>query len=185
MKVITEDELIALIHPRLGFLDGVCLTGGEPTIHRGFPAFLARLKSIGSLVKLDTNGSHPKRLGHVIGRRLVDYVAMDIKVPLGRYQQAVGYRITREEILESIRLIRRSGIDYEFRTTVVPGFVDGNDLEEIAKTIAGSKRYVLQSFRRGSTLSEECADLEPYTETEMRDFRDRVAPYFGETLLRL
>jgi len=185
MKGITEDEVIALLHPRMGFLDGVCVTGGEPTIHRGLPAFLARLKSIGSLVKLDTNGSNPKMLGHVIGKKLVDYVAMDVKVPLDRYQQAVGYRITRDVILDSIRLIRRSKVDYEFRTTVVPGFVDGNDLEEIAKTLAGSKRYVLQSFRRGHTLSDECADLEPYSDIEMNGFRDRVAPYFGEALLRL
>ena len=125
MPKVTEDEVIAFLHPRLGFLDGVCLTGGESTIHRELPAFLERLKSIGCFVKLDTNGSHPRRLGHVIGRRLVDYVAMDVKVPLKRYIKAVGYRITAEELLDSIQLIRRSGADYEFRTTVVPGIVDG------------------------------------------------------------
>jgi pyruvate formate lyase activating enzyme len=185
MQKISEDEVIAFLHPRLGFLDGVCLTGGELTIHRELPAFLERLKSIGSLVKLDTNGSHPKRLGHVLGRKFVDYVAMDIKVPLKRYTQAVGYRITPEELLDSIQLIRRSGVDYEFRTTAVPGFVDGNDLEEIAKTLVGSKRYVLQSFKPRETLSKVCSELEPYSLTEMRQFVDRVSPYFAEVFLRV
>ena len=185
MPKVTEDEVIAFLHPRLGFLDGVCLTGGEPTIHRELPSFLERLKSIGSLVKLDTNGSHTRRLGHVIGRKLVDYVAMDVKVPLKRYVEAVGYRITAEELLDSIQLIRRSGADYEFRTTVVPGIVDGRDLLEIAGTLAGSKRYVLQGFKPGSTLSKECSLVEPYSDMEMRQFLDLVSPYFAEVILRI
>ena len=185
MPKITEDEVIAFLHPRLGFLDGVCLTGGEPTVHRELPAFLERLKSIGSLVKLDTNGSHSRRLGHVLGRKFVDYVAMDVKVPLKRYTEAIGYKITPGELLESIQLIRRSGADYEFRTTVVPGVVDGNDLEEIAKTLAGSKRYVLQGFKPGATLSPECKDVEPYSVAEMRQFVDRVSPYIADVVLRI
>lgn len=185
MPKVTEDEVIAFLHPRLGFLDGVCLTGGEPTIHRELPSFLERLKSIGSLVKLDTNGSHTRRLGHVIGRKLVDYVAMDVKVPLKRYVETVGYRITTEELLDSIQLIRRSGADYEFRTTAVPGIVDGRDLLEIAGTLAGSKRYVLQRFKPGSTLSKECSFVEPYSDTEMRQFVDLVSPYFAEVILRI
>jgi len=185
MPRVSEDEAIAFLHPRLGFLDGACLTGGEPIIHRELPAFLERLKSIGSLVKLDTNGSHPGRLGHVLGRRLVDYVAMDVKVPLGRYQETVGYRISREELLGSIQLIRRSGVDYEFRTTVVPGIIDGDDLEEIAKTLMGSKRYVLQGFKPGKTISPACEHIEAYTLTEMRQFADRVSPYIGDVTLRI
>jgi pyruvate formate lyase activating enzyme len=185
MPKISEDQVIAFLHPRLGFLDGVCLTGGEPTIHRGLPAFLERLKSIGSYVKLDTNGSNPRRLGHVLGRKFVNYVAMDVKVPLKRYTEAVGYRISPDELLDSIQLIRRSGVDYEFRTTVVPGFVDGDDLEEIVKTIAGSKRYVLQGFKPGGTLSKEFGDVEPYSLVEMRQFVDRVSPYFSEVVLRV
>jgi pyruvate formate lyase activating enzyme len=185
MPKISEDEVIAFLHPRLSFLDGVCLTGGEPTIHRELPAFLERLKSIGSLVKLDTNGSHPKRLGHVLGRKLVDYVAMDVKAPLRRYPETVGIRITPGELLDSTQLIRRSGIDYEFRTTVAPGIVDGDDLEEIAKMLTGSKRYVLQGFKPGETLSQDYRDVEPYSGVEMRQFVDRVAPYIAEVRLRM
>ena len=185
MPKISEDEVIAFLHPRLGFLDGVCVTGGEPTIHRELPAFLERLKSIGSLVKLDTNGSHPKRLAHVLGRKFVDYVAMDIKMPLKRYKETIGYSITPSELLDSIQLIRRSGVDYEFRTTVVPGLVDEDDLVEIANTLRGSKRYVLQGFKPGSTLSKTCADTEPYNVEVMRQFRDLVAPYVGEARLRI
>ena len=185
MPKISEDEVIAFLHPRLGFLDGVCITGGEPTIHRDLPAFLGRLKSIGSLVKLDTNGSHPGRLAHVLGRKLVDYVAMDVKFPLKDYQEKVGYRITPEELLDSIQLIRRSGVDYEFRTTVVPGLIGESELLNIAETIRGSKRYVIQGFKAGSTISKECGDITPYSFLEMEGFRDLVAPYVGEARLRI
>ncbi len=184
MPKVTEDEVIAFLHPRLGFLDGVCLTGGEPTVHRELPAFLGRLKSIGSLVKLDTNGSHPGRLAHALGKKLVDYVAMDVKFPLKKYQEKVGYRITPEELLDSIQLIRRSGVDYEFRTTVVPGLLDEKDLLEIAETLRGSKKYVLQGFKPGSTLSKECGEVTPYSLSEMQRFRDLVAPYVGDARLR-
>jgi pyruvate formate lyase activating enzyme len=185
MPKMPEDKIIEFLHPRLGFLDGVCVTGGEPTIHRELPKFLGRLKSIGSLVKLDTNGSRPKALAYVMEKGLVNYIALDVKVPLGRYEETVRYRVKPEGLKETIKLIRRSGVDHEFRTTVVPGLLDGDDLEEIAMTLAGSKRYVLQQFRPGKTLCPDFKDVKPYSEAEMRQFRDRVAPYFAETKLRL
>jgi pyruvate formate lyase activating enzyme len=185
MPKIPEDKIIEFLHPRLGFLDGVCVTGGEPTIHRELPKFLGRLKSIGSLVKLDTNGSRPKALAYVMEKGLVNYIALDVKVPLDRYEETVRYRVKPEGLKETIKLIRRSGVDHEFRTTVVPGLLDGDDLEEIAMTLAGSKRYVLQQFRPGKTLCPDFKDVKPYSEAEMRQFRDRVAPYFAETGLRL
>jgi pyruvate formate lyase activating enzyme len=185
MPKVPEDKIIEFLHPRLGFLDGVCVTGGEPTIHRELPKFLGRLKSIGSLVKLDTNGSRPKALAYVMEKGLVNYIALDVKVPLDRYEETVRYRVKPEGLKETIKLIRRSGVDHEFRTTVVPGLLDGDDLEEIAMTLAGSKRYVLQQFRPGKTLCPDFKDVKPYSEAEMRQFRDRVAPYFAETKLRL
>ena len=185
MPKMPEDKIIEFLHPRLGFLDGVCVTGGEPTIHRELPKFLGRLKSIGSLVKLDTNGSRPKALAYVMEKGLVNYIALDVKVPLSRYEETVRYRVKPEGLKETIKLIRRSGVDHEFRTTVVPGLLDGDDLEEIAMTLAGSKRYVLQQFRPGKTLCPDFKDVKPYSEAEMRQFRDRVAPYFAETGLRL
>jgi len=185
MPKMPEDKIIEFLHPRLGFLDGVCVTGGEPTIHRELPKFLGRLKSIGSLVKLDTNGSRPKALAYVMEKGLVNYIALDVKVPLDRYEETVRYRVKPEGLKETIKLIRRSGVDHEFRTTVVPGLLDGDDLEEIAMTLAGSKRYVLQQFRPGKTLCPDFKDVKPYSEAEMRQFRDRVAPYFAETKLRL
>jgi pyruvate formate lyase activating enzyme len=184
MNKMTEDQVIEFLHPRIGFLDGVCITGGEPTIHNELPAFLVRLKSIGALVKLDTNGSHPGRLKHYIERQLVDYVALDIKVPLNRYQKTVNYKITPEVIMNSVKLIRRSNVDYEFRTTMVPGILDEGDVLEIARMLSGSKRYVLQGFKQGETLSLECRDVEPFSESEMLQFQSLVAPYFGEVKLK-
>jgi pyruvate formate lyase activating enzyme len=109
---------------------------------------------------------------------------MDIKLPLKKYQETVGYSISVSELLDSIQSIRRSGVDYEFRTTVVPGLVDEKDLLEIANTLRGSKRYVLQGFKPGSTLSKACAATEPYSVETMKQFRDLVAPYVGEAKLR-
>ena len=118
-------------------------------------------------------------------KRLVDYVAMDVKAPLRRYPEVARFKVDIDAVKESIRLLRRSGVDHEFRTTVVPGLLDGDDLKEIARTLSGSKRYVLQQFKSGRTLCPEYADAEPYSAAELKAFRDRVAPYFGECKLRL
>jgi len=116
---------------------------------------------------------------------VVDYIAMDVKAPLRRYPEVVRFKVDIDTLRQSIKLLRRGGVDYEFRTTVVPGLLDGDDLEEIARTLAGSKRYVLQQFKPGRTLCPEYAEIKPYSAAELKAFRDRVAPYFGECGLRL
>ncbi|MBM3291822.1 anaerobic ribonucleoside-triphosphate reductase activating protein [Candidatus Bathyarchaeota archaeon] len=185
MKKILVDEIIKVIHPRIGFLDGVTVTGGEPTIHRALPTLLARLKSIGALTKIDTNGSHPNILKILIKNNLINYVAMDIKAPFERYQELVQYKIDSNTILDSIQTIRRGHIDYEFRTTVVPNIINEKDLQAIAIMLAGSKKMVLQKFRPRDTLSEECSKLVPYSDNEMHQFKELVSPYFAEVKVRL
>jgi pyruvate formate lyase activating enzyme len=185
MEKIPEQEFIELVRGRLGFLDSVCVTGGEPTIHKMLPGFLRRVKEIGALVKLDTNGSRPRMLRTLLDRGLLDYIAMDVKAPLDRYAEVARYRVKGETIARSIQMVRRSGVDHEFRTTVVPGILDGDGLEEIARTLAGSKRYFLQQFRPGRTLCPEFQDVAPYSLEELEGFRDRVAPYFAECRVRL
>jgi len=185
LEAIPERAVLNLLYRRRGFLDGLCVGGGEPTLHKSLPEFLFKVKAVGVLVKLDTNGSRPRMLEKLMEENLVDYVAMDVKAPLRRYADVVRFKVDVEAVRRSIRLLRRGGVDHEFRTTVVPGLLDGDDLEEIARTLIGSKRYVLQQFKPGRTLSPECADVKPYSAAELRAFRDRVAPYFGECKLRL
>lgn len=185
MPKLTEDKVIEILHPRIGFLDGVCVTGGEPLIHREMLNFLGRLKSIGAKVKMETNGSHPRRLRIMLLRRYIDYVAMDVKVQPKRYPELVQYKVMPEEIEDSIQLIRRSKADYEFRTTMVPGIVTEKDMLEIVHMLAGSKRYALRQFKPGKTISKECDKIQPYSDNEMKTFRDLAAPYFAETRLDL
>jgi pyruvate formate lyase activating enzyme len=180
-----EREVLDLLHERRGFLDGLCVGGGEPTLHRALPEFLYKVKSLNISVKIDTNGSRPRMLRKLMDERLVDYVAMDVKAPLRRYPEVVRFKVDIDDVRRSIKLLRRGSIDHEFRTTVVPGLLDGDDLEEIAHVLSGSKRYVLQQFKPGRTLCQEYAEVEPYGEVELRAFREKVAPYFGECKLRL
>jgi pyruvate formate lyase activating enzyme len=185
MELIPEGEVLRHLYRVRGYLDGLCLGGGEPTLHNGLLSFVYRVKSLGCLVKLDTNGSRPKRIRKLMEERVVDYVAMDVKAPLERYQEVVRFKVDVDAVRQSIRLLRRGSIDYEFRTTVVPGLIDGDDLEEIAKFLIGSKRFVIQQFKPGRTLCPEFGDVKPYSEGEIREFRDRVAPYFHQCTLRL
>lgn len=185
MATIPEWEVLNLLFERRRFLDGLCIGGGEPTLHNGLLAFIYKVKSLGYLVKLDTNGSRPKRLMKLMDEKIVDYIAMDMKAPLNRYREVVRSKVDVKAVERSIKLLRRGSVDHEFRTTVVPRLLDGDDLDEIAQTLAGSKRYVVQQFKPGKTLCPQFADVEPYGEGELMEFRDRVAPYFGECTLRL
>lgn len=185
LPTIPERDILELLRERRGFLDGLCVGGGEPTIHRELPRFLLRVKSLGLLVKLDTNGSRPKMLEELLKRRLVEYVAMDIKAPLRRYHEVVGREIPLSAINKSISLLRRGSVDYEFRTTAVPGLVSENDLLEIAEFLRGSKRYVIQQFRPVKTLDPSFKGVKPYSRKGLQRFCERVSPYFGECKIRL
>jgi pyruvate formate lyase activating enzyme len=182
---ISEEEVLELLKVRRGFIDGVCIGGGEPTLHGALPAFTRRAKLLGLKVKLDTNGSRPRMLRRLLEDELLDYVAMDVKAPLGRYREVVGAKVDVEAIRESIRILRRGRVDHEFRTTIVPGVLTEEDVREIARTLTGSKRYVLQQFRPGKTLDPRLRDVEPYPEEALLRLRDEVAHYFSECKVRL
>jgi pyruvate formate lyase activating enzyme len=184
LPTISEREILSLLMEKRGFLDGICVGGGEPTIHRELPQFLYKVKSLGFLVKLDTNGSRPWMLEDLLTRNLVDYVAMDVKVPLRRYKEAVGREIPLSTMDRSIKLLRRGRVDYEFRTTVVPGIVSESDLIEIADFLKGSKRYVIQRFRPVDTLTPSFMEVKPYSKEELQRFREQIFHYFGECKIR-
>ena len=184
LRTIPEKGILEFLSERRGFLDGICVGGGEPTIHGELPAFLSKVKGLKFLVKLDTNGSRPKMLRKLIDEKLVDYIAMDVKAPLRKYGETVRADVNINEIKESVELIKASGIDYEFRITAVPGLTDEEDLMEIAQMLASSKRFVIQQFRPGRTLDEAFKGITPYPLERLDEFRRRITPFFKECKLR-
>lgn len=144
---IKEGVFFDFLKSRKNLLDGVVVTGGEPTIHSDLSGFLKKIKKLGFLVKLDTNGTHPEVLRDLIDAGLVDYIAMDIKTSLNkkRYSQVIGVVANIKNIKQSIEIIKNSGLDHEFRTTAVPFFHTLKDIINIVKFVAPSK-YFLQNF---------------------------------------
>ncbi len=140
------------LETRRGFVDGVVVSGGEPTLQPDLVPFLGQISALGLAVKLDTNGTRPDVLSDCLERQIVDYVAMDIKSSIGKYEAAAGVPVDRKRLQRSIRVLLCSHIDYEFRTTVVPSLVGTSDVQAILKLIAGARRYYLQSFRPGWTV---------------------------------
>lgn len=142
----TEEEVLSYLKKRAGLLDGVCVSGGEPTLQEGLDAFLRQVKALGYQVKLDTNGSRPEALRALLRQGLVDYVAMDVKSSPEEYAHACGVPVDLEKVNESIDLLLSGCVDYEFRTTVVAGLHTPQIIEQTARRIAGAKRYFLQAF---------------------------------------
>ena len=145
LRLTGVEEVLRVLEERRGFLDGVVITGGEPTLQSGLRGFIREVGRLGLLVKLDTNGSRPEVLEDLLAAGLVDYVAMDVKAPPARYSELAGVPADLSAIERSIRLVRERAPDYEFRTTVAPGLV-AEDIREIAALLAGSRRWFLQPF---------------------------------------
>ncbi len=167
------------------FLDGIVVTGGEPTVHADLPKLLSRLKALGAKVKLDTNGTNPDMLRDVIGSGLVDYVAMDIKAPLDeKYDDLAGVRVPIDRIKRSIEVLRGSGVDHEFRTTVVPILLAPTDVERIAAYIGGASKYAIQQFRPGDTLDANLAMVKPYPRGAILAMAENAKRYVRKVVVR-
>lgn len=163
----TEEDILDFLKKRKNILSGVCITGGEPTIQQDLPDFIQQIKELGLSVKLDTNGSHPHMLEELIGKKQIDYVAMDIKNTPGKYQATTGLMGERtiaetsgntfpvKAVQQSVELLKNSAIPYEFRTTVVKEFHTLQELQEICMWIAGSPAYYLQQFEDSGQLIAE------------------------------
>lgn len=170
-KIADEDEILKFLDMRKGKLDGVVVTGGEPCIQKDLPDFLAKIKSKGFSVKLDTNGSKFDMLENVVLKGLIDYIAMDIKAPLLKYKKIIDTDYDISEIQNSIDLIMSCGIDYEFRTTVTEALLTVDDFDEIGATVEGAKKYFLQNFVYSKILDETFKDAKPFTHADL----ERVA----------
>ncbi len=150
------DKFFDFLETRKGKLDGICITGGEPTLQSDLAEFIKKIKQLGFAVKLDSNGTRPEVLQKLLKNSLVDYVAMDIKASPENYARVCGVEANLEKIKKSVELIRDLADDYEFRTTVVPGLHSEEEFKEIADWLSGSRRYVLQAFQdQGKILDPE------------------------------
>jgi pyruvate formate lyase activating enzyme len=181
---IPEKEILDFLSTRKGLLDGIAITGGEPTIHKELPEFIKKIKDLGFLVMLETNGTNPEMLKELIDNKLVDYIAMDIKAPLEKYDDIAGVKVNKKDIQDSIDIIRNSGIDYEFRTTVVPKHFNENDAVAIGKWLKGSKRYILQQFRPEKTLDEDYRKMESYPPEKLKELAEIMKLYFDSVKIR-
>lgn len=179
-----EEEILSYLNKRRGILDGVCISGGEPLIHcDSVFALMKKIKDLGFLIKLDTNGYLPNKLKFAIDNGLVDYVAMDIKNSPDKYPQTAGIDIVdMEKIKSSIEIIMSSSIDYEFRTTVTKELHTPEDFVEIGKLIRGAKRYYIQNFvDSGGIISEGSSPLENQGLTALLE---AISPYVPGALIR-
>ena len=176
---LDEGEILERLGARAGFLDGVVISGGEPTIHPRLPAFIERIKRLGLLVKLDTNGSRPDTLRDLLEARSLDFVAMDVKGPLDRYDEIVGVDADPATIDSAIRLVVERAPDYELRTTVVPT-LDRGDVLRIAERIAGAKCYWLQAYRvpKSGLLDPTWEAKDALSKDDLDGLWDEIRPAF-------
>ncbi|MBQ6116326.1 MAG: anaerobic ribonucleoside-triphosphate reductase activating protein [Oscillospiraceae bacterium] len=181
--IMDEDELLAFLRKRTGLLDGVAFTGGEPCLHADLPELLGRIRALGFAAKLDTNGFHPDLLRQILAEGLVDYVAMDVKNSPAKYAATCGLpSLDLTPIRESIALLKSSGADYEFRTTVVAELHQAEDFEEIGQMIRGARRYFLQRFTDRDSVPFE--GFHAPAKEDMLRYAEIARRYVADTSLR-
>lgn len=178
-SVISPEEIALFLEERKKYIDGVCISGGEPTLQRNLPQWVESIKEKGFLVKLDTNGSNPKMLRELIDKNLLDYIAMDIKAPWHKYEKVAGVPVNIKGIRKSVEIIRnREDFDYEFRTTVCKELLSIKDILEMGKSLQGSKRYILQNFRDTKTVLGGHGQFTPYKKETLEEVRQELKGYF-------
>lgn len=180
LPTFTMDYFISYLDSRKGWLEGICVTGGEPLLHDDLEALLVPIKDRDLLVKIDTNGSFPSRLEKLIQKKLVDHIAMDVKAPLERYKEVTESNVKEEDIARSIDIIKNSGLEYIFRTTVVPDLVGPEDIRKISQMINGVKIFQLQQFVPQNTIDHRYLKKKPYSREEVQAIAKSVEHYFTE-----
>lgn len=175
---IDEKIILEFLDSRKGMLDGIVITGGEPSMHgENLISFMKEVKRCGFLVKLDSNGVNPGFLEKVFAEKLVDFIAMDIKSPLVKYTETVGRPVNIDAIKKSIEIIKKSGIEYEFRTTIVKSMLSVEDLEQIGKEIKGANTYYLQKFIPSKILNPQFLKKVTYSDEEFLLIKKMMEKY--------
>ena len=181
---LKEDEILSFLDRRKGKLDAVTITGGEPLLQPDLSTFLSAVKRLEYLVKLDTNGSFPSKLEKIIQSKSVDYIAMDIKTSLDKYNQVIKSKIEKRKILDSIRLIMDSGLDYEFRTTIIKDLFEKDDFSKIGQLIKNARLYILQRFIPSKTLVDQSLDMQSCTDEELDCFKEIMEGFVQRCIVR-
>lgn len=177
---ISEADLFDFLKVRIGKLDAVVISGGEPTLHKDLPAFIKKIRNLGFLVKLDTNGTNPEMLEKLIKDGLLDYIAMDLKSSPRRYAKATAVKPDLSKIKKSIKIIMEAGLPYEFRTTVVPGLVDIEDIDSMADMIDGADKWFLQQFNsKVDLIDPELKGVTPHSQEVLQEMQK-----LGSTMVR-
>ena len=183
---LKEERIYDFLEKRKGFLDGVVISGGEPTLHRDLSTLCRNIRKMGYPIKLDTNGSRPEVVERLIQDRSVDYIAMDIKTDPSAYPREISCNEDTTNILESIALVMAADISYDFRTTCVKPFVDRPIVDKISHAIQGAACYVLQQFKNENVLSPEYFRNPPchYSRSDLKEFQTIAAPWVETCIVR-
>ena len=175
---IKEKEFFLFLKEKIGLIQGVVICGGEPTLFKELVSFLKKIKKMGFLVKLDTNGSNPKVIKDLIDKKLIDYVAMDVKLPKEKYSLVFHDKTKVKDIEDSINLLNSGLVDYEFRTTIVPTIHKEEDIIQIAHWIRPAKKYFLQNFRAEKTIDPSFEEIKPYPAEFLLEIQKKISPLF-------
>ena len=181
---IDTEQVISFLKKREGILEGVCITGGEPCFQDGIEEFIQEVRSMGFLVKLDTNGSFPEKLSSLLEKKLLDYVAMDIKTSKENYLRVCGIKNERllQNVIESVEILKKSSVEHEFRTTTAKELQTSDDFERIGEWLKGEKSYFIQQYRADGDLIGE--ELTPYEKEELLTFADIMRRYVTNVDIR-
>lgn len=174
------DYFLSFLDSRKGWLEGICISGGEPLLHDDLETLLILIKDRNLLVKIDINGSFPSRLEDLIQKKLVDHIAMDVKAPLARYQEVTRATVNEEDIVRSVDIIKNSDLGYVFRTTLVPGLVGPEDIKKICQVLEGANIFQLQQFVPLNTLDSQYLQKKPYRREKVQGLAKIAEPYFSE-----
>ena len=181
---IAEGEIFDFLERRKKYLEAIVITGGEPCLQNDLIDFIRRVKDMGYLVKLETNGSFPDVISQIIEKGIVDFISMDVKGPPNKYGIIAGVKVDISKIKESIDLIISSGIDSEFQTTVVKSMFEKEDFEKIGSLIKGAKIYTLQKFVPSKTLNPEFLQEKTYSDEELEEIKKIMERYVSKCMVR-
>jgi pyruvate formate lyase activating enzyme len=178
-KAISEKEVLSFLEKRKNMLDAIVISGGEPLLQKDITSFCRKVKKLGYLIKIDTNGMFPEKLQELFDKKLIDYIAMDVKAPKNKYNMLSGKKVELKKIQKSIDIIKNSGVSYEFKTTFVPGFLTKKDIKEIGRWLEGSEKYFLQQFKNNTpTLSSDLKNVKSYPKEKLLATLEEVKPFF-------
>lgn len=183
-KPLDELDVLAFLNRRVGQLDGVVITGGEPTLHPDLPQLIKKIRSMGFLIKLDTNGSNPALLREMFSQNLIDYCAMDIKAPARSYKKVTCSSIDIALIKESISLIKQSEVEYEFRSTLVGELLSPEEILEMGSLIGKAKRLFLQKFVSTKTLDERFGTAHSFSDDALSGLKAHFEGMLTECSVR-